>query len=791
MARFVTDANPDDVPDSKGNSKAKSSQYRKHTSGKVIEDIATGKAIHQSRYEEDAIQRIYATNEQTAINSASDLSQTHKAGTKTNISHQGTEYLKNVNGDQVTEKTGKHQVKIQAQTMQENVMAQIHQLNSLGGYSLNTPKTESFQAQDNIVINSATYNAVGKRVKSKGKKAGGVATTGKQSQGSLQIKTKKYHMKSTSAINFMPSVSGPNMNRKVNRKIDENQWAYDEVKWDQAGVYQIQDLVYEPVSQTFYFLDDVQCHTQHGEAADYIGAREKVANARQISFRQNYMQSCQKLLVEVEAFQASSQLSELIHFGGDHFSYCHQTDLEAFKQTAITASPADFDDDQQSLNIKKLTQDLQAKLGKEIVENAIEAACEDAYQGFRKLVGLYSGQSLMNKKAYNATAAARVFRYAVGSCIDMGFADRKFYLPLTQTHEIKVDFAQGSATVAGYFPNEKGNVIRTDKVDFVGQGIFIAELTMELSGFAGASFLLSEQIGYQGKTQTSQDNPNIDYPYLETQSKAEGLNQVPYGNKITGDLGWLLASAEHQSEVERDHFSIIAKAGGQAELPQDLPSTFKIYYQQNAFYVAMNSAWLYEPIHHPDFPQYTGDVMPFVVTQETMVRFIQFFYYQTLNKLSANDFPQQLIDQAAYQQLNELVAYGIWGNLVIDHLANNSESAIAKVKQQIEQKKLNRNDLANAINSGQFDDVYPYATAYVKGRWLYALLHTEATDNNYNQNVDITAIEQALNNLLTWIQEDTDHQQVMQNYLPFSNISSCSLKMGQQQFMADQKQIAI
>ena len=123
MARFVMDENPDDVPYSKGNSKAKSSQYRKHTSGKVIEDIATGKAIHQSRYEEDAIQHIYATNEQTAINSASDLSQTHKAGTKTNISHQGTEYLKNVNGDQVTEKTGKHQVKIQAQTMQENVMA--------------------------------------------------------------------------------------------------------------------------------------------------------------------------------------------------------------------------------------------------------------------------------------------------------------------------------------------------------------------------------------------------------------------------------------------------------------------------------------------------------------------------------------------------------------------------------------------------------------------------------------------------------------------------------------------
>jgi hypothetical protein len=783
MAKFVLNQNDDDQP--KQSSK-KQSKYDKSISGKNIDTVATEKSIDQVRYEEDKILDLKAAETTTEINTESDLTQTHKAGSTTTIKQLSPIVDKTYQGESVSEKTSQHNIKMKADNMTETFVGKTHEIHSYASYQSQTPQNETYTTTDNIIFNTTTYNVVGDKTKAKGKKIGGVATTGILKQGSLIVKADKYKVKTSSAINFFPADGIPNMPKRLEREIKENQWEYEPIEWHKEGMLQVQDVVYEPVIKQFYFFNDPQCHNQLNEAVDLIRARERLSKSNQIENRQDYMAECRELLSETNAFTSGSQLAELIHFGSNHVGYMNQAELSGdLVKYAVPASASVFDNEKQTLDAKQLTDTLTGQLSDIKVENNLIKITEISYEQFRKCIGLYSKDSLLDEQKYNTSAEARVFRYAVGMSNELGFINRSFYLPLTQVNQMDVNLAEGKATLAGYFPSEAGNLVVGSEDDQEGQGIFLAELNMELEGFAGASFLLSDEISFKGQAEST-SNENVTYPYIETQSKAAELQSVPYGNKITGDLAWLNVNRKDLAKPrELDKFFSIAKAGGAAELPQDLPYSFKIEYVDNQFYIAMNTAWLFEKITNKDQkPQYKGDVMPFIVTYQTFYAFIQFAYYQLLYQ----DYSENgLMERDTFDNLNEIMTYGVWGYCDFGSLFKDHESAIEEVKSKVESKGLGRNDLAQAINSTTFANIYPYSTAYVKGRWLHTLIHFE--DDSERDGVDRQHLLSAMENIHKWIQSKEDLERVMRNYLPFSNTGTISAKSGQDAFLKDKKRL--
>ncbi|MDC0535155.1 hypothetical protein OAO18_05000 [Francisellaceae bacterium] len=725
MAKFVLNQNDDDQPKQ---SPKKQSKYDKSISGKNIDTVATEKSIDQVRYEEDKILDLKAAETTTEINTESDLTQTHKAGSTTTIKQLSPIVDKTYQGDSVSEKTSQHDIKMKADNMAETFVGKIHEIHSYASYQSQTPQNETYTTTDNITFNTTTYNVVGDKTKAKGKKIGGVATTGILKQGSLIVKADKYKVKTSSAINFYPADGIPNMPKRLEREIKENQWEYDPIQWDKEGILQVQDVVYEPVSKQFYFFNDPQCHNQLNEAVDLIRARERLSKSNQIESRQDYMAECRELLSETNAFTSGSQLAELIHFGSNYAGYMNQAELSGdLVKYAVPASASVFDDEKQTLDAKQLTDTLTGQLSDIKVENNLIKITEISYEQFRKCIGLHSQDSLLDEQKYNSSAEARVFRYAAGISNELGFINRSFYLPLTQVNHMDVNLAQGKATMAGYFPSEAGNLVVGSEDDQEGQGIFLAELNMELEGFAGASFLLSDEISFKGQAEET-SNENVTYPYIETQSKAAKLQSVPYGNKITGDLAWLNVNRKDLAKPrELDKFFSIAKAGGAAELPQDLPYSFKIEYVDSQFYIAMNTAWLFEKITNKDQkPKYKGDVMQFVVTSETMLNFIEFAYYQLVR---VNYEYSKIMDEETYHALNDIVSLSIYSGIPITQLAKNGLTQVQQWKAENESKEKPEQltDLAFGVIHSS-NTLLPYLPPRAAGNILYQLVCTNIDD---------------------------------------------------------------
>ncbi len=777
MAKFVLDQNDDDQPKP---SLEKQSKYDQSLSGKNVENVSTEHTHHQVRYEEDHIENLKSAKDTTEISTESDLTQTHKAGSTTTIEQRSPIIDKTYQGQSISEQTNQHDIKMKADSMSGTFVGKTHEIHSYAGYQSQTPQNETYETTENITFNTTTYNVAGDKTYAKGKKIGGVATSGILKQASLIVKTDKYQAIASSAMNFMPAASHPNALRKLNKQLTDNQYEYDEIKWDHKGVYQVADILFEPKSQNFYTLDDVKGQVQLSISASLISERERLSKAKNVRQASRALQNIQEQLLASQAFTSSSQLVELIHFGTMHVSYMDQSDWAKFQDYQASATSVPMDDDKQSIDFETLTQTIAGQHQDETVENALAEPSNSAYQRFRKLIGLHSQQSILDTQNYSTTPEAITMRYAMGMTDQLGFNNDPVLFPLTHQHAIHADYAQGKAIIGGYFPNAHGNLMQQRGQD-IATGVFVAELKFELEGFAGASFLLSDEITYQAQEEKT-DNEHITYPYFETQSKAETLTSIPFGNKVTGYLGWALERPSGFGEESELKFLHIAEAGGSAQLPAEVPQTFKVIYQDNQFYIAMNDAWLYESLHKGDEPQRSGNRMPFVVTAKTFIHFIQFAYYQLLDKGYADS---GRMEKSAYDNLNDIVAYGVWGYCNMVELFKNHENTINDIKNKVESKELKRNDLAYAINSDAFNDVYPYSTAYVKGRWLYTLLHFDHHDDKTS--VDREAIAQAVNRIMGWVQKDIDHTNVMENYVAFSNSGTVSFTEGSKQFQQDEK----
>jgi hypothetical protein len=777
MAKFVLDQQEDQ---SKDNSQKKQSKYDQSLSGKNVENVSTEHTHHQMRYEEDHIESLKAAQDTTEISTESDLTQTHKAGSTTTIEQRSPIVDKTYQGQSISEKTSQHDIKMKADIMSETFVGKTHEIHSYTSYQSQTPQNETYETTENITFNTTSYIVAGDKTYAKGKKVGGVATTGILKQDSLIVKTDKYKAITSSAINFMSAVSPPNAMRKLNQQLTDNQYEYDEIKWDHKGVYQVADIIFEPKSQNFYTLDDVKGQAQLSVAAPLICERERLSKSKNVRQTSLAMQNIQDALTSSNAFTDGSQLIELIHFGTMHVSYIDQSAWAKFQDYQAAASSVPMDDEKQTIDFETMTQTIAGKHQDEDVENVLAEPSNSAYERFRKFIGLHSQQSILDSTNYLTTPEAVTMRYAMGITDQLGFNNEPMLFPLTHQHDIQADYAQGKATIEGYFPNTHGNLMQQQGKD-IANGVFVAELKFELEGFPGAALLLSDSFTYQAQEEKT-DNENVTYPYLETQSKADSLISVPFGNKITGTLGWVLERPSEFGELNELKFLNVAEVGGSAQLPQDIPQTFKIIYQDNQFYIAMNDAWLYESLKKGDQPKRNGNLMPFVVLRKTFIHFIQFAYYQLLDK----DYDESgLMAQTAFENMNDIVAYGVWGYVLITDLYKDHDGTIEEIKNKVSSQELTRNDLAYAINSDTFTEVYPYSTAYVKGRWLYTLLNFDNNDDKAS--ADREAIAKAVNRIMSWVQKDIDHTQVMQNYVPFSNTGKISFTEGSKQFNQDKK----
>ena len=323
----------------------------------------------------------------------------------------------------------------------------------------------------------------GDKTYAKGKKIGGVATSGILKQASLIVKTDKYQAIASSAMNFMPAASHPNALRKLNKQLTDNQYEYDEIKWDHKGVYQVADILFEPKSQNFYTLDDVKGQVQLSISASLISERERLSKAKNVRQASRALQNIQEQLLASQAFTSSSQLVELIHFGTMHVSYMDQSAWAKFQDYQSPASSVPMDDDKQTIDFESMTQTIAGQHQDEIVENVLAEPGNSAYQRFRKLIGLHSQQSILDSTNYSTAPEATIMRYAMSITDQSGFDNEPVLFPLTHQHEIQADYAQGKAVIEGYFPNTHGNLMQIQGQD-VANGVFVAELKFELEGLS-------------------------------------------------------------------------------------------------------------------------------------------------------------------------------------------------------------------------------------------------------------------------------------------------------------------
>jgi len=528
-----------------------------------------------------------------------------------------------------------------------------------------------------------------------------------------------------------------------------------------------EEIVFEPGSRTFYLLNKEQSEEWLKDENVWLQLTNYLTQAKQTKNEHSISAAKEELAKKLTPFvngKGASKLTEIVRLSGKKYRYIRSDKMK----NHLRSYKLDADDKKNSLkpdkkdgklNTKKLKENfstisaqIEAKIKNE-TGGSILSIVNDNWEKYIDDINHSLSWSLNDgvpaeKISYDVSADAQLLRYYAGASAGISYDPLKGNIGVNAQIDASVALAEGRFMSAAYWPSKQGHlmkfsVTRNNKKIFYELGYIRSQISLEVTGFAGASVQGSIAVGFTKdlKVCGSDKDKNEDDKDQEPLTASGRLFAgVEAGGQVTGSVEW---DNPEKRRGSKPAWQAFIKIGGELSGAAGIGAhfEFKIVYSKGKFIFTAKAGVI---VGIGGSGGLSG-----CVDAGSIVEFIMYVYHKLKE---ANYTYLDFIESDAFNAISKLIVQQFEEGIeIIDSYISDTVEAInaywkSRTASEDRALKLAKNIIARP-------EIIKFSSPEAKGAMLYVLTETFYFSKEETQ-------EDAILILLSYVQTKREFDQV-------------------------------